>query len=94
MICEHEGCDKEGVECRIDDDSPCEYFCPEHAFEAGYCYCCGSFWGGIEEFDFGRIRGVCPHCRDEIESNESDGSDDDEIDYDDETWPIEMEADE
>lgn len=68
--CEKSGCDKSGIPCWLDDgEGDPEYLCAEHAFEAGYCSQCGVFWGGIDEFDFGRIRGLCPNCRDEVEAD-------------------------
>jgi hypothetical protein len=52
-----------------------EYLCPDHAFEAGYCAACGTFWAGIEEFDMGN--GLCPNCRAGInEEDDEDGSGD------------------
>lgn len=65
--CEHEGCNREGSPCFLnaDDkgDDPNGYYCFEHAQEAGFCYLCGMFWGGIESFDFGD--GRCDNCRSE-----------------------------
>lgn len=77
--CEHEGCNRLGVACQ-----PCgygeeaepepEYFCSDHAFDHGYCYACGGFWAGVEDFEFSRNR-LCSNCRDDL--------DDDPIDEDD-----------
>jgi uncharacterized protein (TIGR02996 family) len=81
--CQHEGCRAQGRPCVIEDE-PAEngtpqyetdYFCEEHAQEHGFCHCCGSFWGGIEAFDFDRA-GLCPNCRDQIDADFDDGSDD------------------
>jgi predicted amidophosphoribosyltransferase len=75
MTCEHEECTAEGQPCfLIDDqpDTPSYHFCAEHAFEEGFCPVCGTFWGGIESFDFGP--GICEHCT--AEMNE-DGDEED-----------------
>lgn len=51
-----------------------ENLCPDHAYEAGYCACCGDFWGGIESFDFDNPSMLCENCRDacDLENGEMD----------------------
>lgn len=80
--CEHDGCFKDGsVECHLNDyetwiannhvgDVPImtEYFCREHAYENGYCTCCGDFWGGIESFEFDNPLQVCETCLENYEN--------------------------
>jgi predicted amidophosphoribosyltransferase len=73
MTCEHEGCTDEGDPCFLTDDppdTPSYHFCAEHAFEEGFCPVCGTFWGGIESFDFGP--GVCEHCAAEMDEYDAD----------------------
>ena len=47
-----------------------ENFCCDHAFTNGYCICCGDFWGGVEDFDFGS--GLCDNCKEAIDCEQSD----------------------
>jgi len=91
--CEEPGCLELGAPCRVEDDDEPEYFCSEHAFQAGYCYCCGSFWGGIVEFDFAKIRGVCPHCRDQILADTCDPEPDEDYEPELEDLPYELSCD-
>lgn len=79
MTCEYTDengvrCQNEGQPCYLenDDEEPNAYYCGDHAQGAGFCVCCGSFWGGIERFDFGN--GLCEHCESEFD----DGVDDEE----------------
>lgn len=76
-------CKTEGVECRlrdvqageaVTDQTVIEYFCGEHAHAAGYCRCCGDFWGGVSAFDF-NPSGLCPHCQDQIDADFSEPGD-------------------
>ncbi len=71
--CRQDGCDEEGIECRLyafgDDGEVAEvfeYYCIDHCHNNGYCYMCGLFWSGFEEFDFPQyhkvIVGMCPPC--------------------------------
>lgn len=73
--CWHPGCYEKGTRCVIpwsdDDDLPYERYCPEHAVEYGYCCGCGLFCAGIDSFDFGRYRGLCDNCADEVRANEA-----------------------
>lgn len=82
--CEHEGRRGDGLPCFLPDDDrdlddPNGWYCPEHAQEHGFCWCCGDFWGGVESFDFGS--GLCEHCRDEVGDDEEDEDWDDDEGY-------------
>lgn len=55
---------------RLDGNDEMERYCHEHVTEKGFCYC-GIFCAGIESFDFGRYRGFCDNCADEIKANEA-----------------------
>lgn len=53
-----------------------DYYCAEHCYKNGYCYACGQFWAGSEDFDFSRSH-LCSNCRyEEMEDDEyiDDGS--------------------
>jgi len=80
-ICEAEDCEQMAeVICHLidyDDEHPngedvFSFYCIKHAKENGYCYCCGEFWAGLEEFDFaenyGHLKGCCPICSDMIKT--------------------------
>jgi hypothetical protein len=75
-LCEHEGCDKEAMQCHLldygDYTKPAvdvyNYYCPEHATEAGYCWMCGEFWAGNNEFDFEPSH-LCPNCKNEVDAD-------------------------
>lgn len=66
--CQHDGCESDGTFCYLYDHDEertiYEYYCSEHAQEHGYCYMCGNFWGGCEDFDFASS-GMCSNCRGE-----------------------------
>ncbi len=72
-ICFKRGCGREGVECFMPDyeaadeakQKPDEYYCVHHAHDAGYCWCCGQFWAGVESFDL--PDDLCENCRDEFD---------------------------
>lgn len=70
--CEHEGCFKDGsVECHVpaeQDIELIEHLCQDHAYEVGYCTLCGSFWGGIESFDFNNPQMLCENCLDQLKT--------------------------
>lgn len=94
MKCQTEGCEEtEIVHCWVHDLEldmwhHCTY-CTEHCHENGFCYCCGSFWGGIESFDFMNPSKLCEHCLDQIESDLGDcdeGYDEYCNDYDDDPY--------
>lgn len=71
--CEEEGCTREGIACYLPDNpiydgeqeaEPDNYYCGVHCHAQGFCCGCGSFWGGVESFDFGRgaRTGLCENC--------------------------------
>ena len=76
ILCEHAGCADDAMPCYLSEDllqDPpvvTEWFCPIHAFEAGYCMGCGQFWSGIESFDFGN--GFCEHCASAMDDEDDD----------------------
>jgi hypothetical protein len=51
-----------------------EYFCASHCQKNGFCYGCGEFWAGSENFDFGP--GYCSNCASEFEDNFDDDNED------------------
>ncbi len=52
------------------------YYCPSHCEQNGFCYLCGQFWsGGDEYFDFGGY-GVCSNCQHEFVEYDPDDFDD------------------
>jgi len=84
-ICQHQDCLQQGMQCRLNEyDYDGDYhftgesywwYCPEHAQVEGFCWYCGEFWGGCEAFDFNK-NGLCPNCKDEVDSElESDFED-------------------
>lgn len=70
--CQEEGCSKEGFPCRLFDHEVqrefISYFCSEHAQQNGFCWYCGEFWGGVEEFEF-EPTGCCPNCKDQFKAD-------------------------
>ena len=78
--CEHEGCDETNtVLCTLLDFPVGEegarehlyYYCPNHCHEEGFCWMCGHFWAGCEDFDFSESR-LCSNCRSEMKTEESE----------------------
>lgn len=69
QVCEEKDCNKPANLCRLFDYDKKEeiefWYCEEHAFKNGFCICCGEFWGGIEDFDFGN--GLCERCLEDVE---------------------------
>lgn len=70
------GCQNKGIKCLIpgaliDGEDEKMRYCSEHAAENGFCYSCGIFCAGIESFDFGRYRGLCDNCADEVRTSVS-----------------------
>lgn len=59
----------------IETQAPDEILCADHAFRAGYCHGCGSFYAGIDSFDFG-YDGLCEGCRLEFMPPEYDDHED------------------
>lgn len=53
---------------------PDERLCRDCAAKAGFCRCCGEFWGGIDSFEFTHP-GICDHCADDIRQDMEDESD-------------------
>lgn len=83
--CEHEGCFEDGsVECHVpeQDIELIERLCPDHAYESGYCSICGSFWGGIESFDFDNPSHLCEHCQEQIKAENCEEDEEDSLWYD------------
>ena len=78
-LCDAAGCANEGQPCWLPDagDEPSEYLCGDHAGRAGYCIGCGTFWGGVETFEFGPHAGWCDNCASEFETE--DDADDDPV---------------
>jgi hypothetical protein len=89
-ICEHKDCLAEGaVRCRlaiydyeggyyyIRDEI--YYYCADHCHEEGFCYGCGEFWGGCENFDFSPYH-LCSNCKDELD-DEADCEKEYDFDY-------------
>ena len=68
-ICQVEGCENKGIPCVLrwfNDEigryqTDVDYFCQDHCFEMGFCYKCGRFWAGVEDFEFSDTR-MCPEC--------------------------------
>lgn len=53
--CQEPGCTNSGSECFFPDSvKPDHYYCCSHAYKHGFCYGCGEFYGGIEQFEFPR----------------------------------------
>jgi len=80
--CMHDGCEEIGGLCYLGNyeaKEVYEYYCAEHAQEHGYCYMCGQFWAGIEDFDFAPS-GMCSNCRDEYLDEDEYGGDEAEYD--------------
>lgn len=85
--CQHEGCTEMGNPCWLPEydkpeghgDEPDMWYCDAHMHGAGFCRGCGTFWGGVESFDFGS--GFCEHCETEFDDDYDDDYYDD-FDYD------------
>lgn len=81
--CEHEGCNStDTIQCHLVDWQNVgmdnmeardlyEWLCAKHATEGGYCWMCGEFWAGCEEFDF-NLSHLCPNCKCEVDSDSGD----------------------
>jgi hypothetical protein len=64
----------------LKERSPDEVLCGEHASLAGYCRCCGDFWGGIDSFEFGHP-GLCDQCHDQIEADFAESEYEEDYDF-------------
>ena len=64
--CQVEGCGAPAIPCYLpgneQPDDPDDTVCCAHCGEAGYCWGCGTFCAGNEQFDFDP-RGLCENCR-------------------------------
>lgn len=76
--CDEPGCSREGSACYLpdalgeeSDPEPHAFYCAEHATKNGFCWSCGWFWSGVEDFDFDP-NGLCSNCRDEFGDDEPD----------------------
>lgn len=58
----YEGCNYEGEKWYFDHDES-ENYCYEHAGESGFCLWCGTFYGGVESFEFNNPGKICDNCR-------------------------------
>jgi hypothetical protein len=84
--CWQKSCQNKGIKCLIpgaliDDEDKKMRYCSEHAAENGFCYSCGIFCAGIESFDFGRYRGLCDNCADEVRASDSWDDYEQEMDF-------------
>lgn len=89
--CQEPDCTNSGSECFYpDSDTPDHYYCCSHASKNGFCYGCGQFYGGVEQFEFpqfyGNIEGFCPNCSEEIKEEWREA--DDDVEY--EEWEYEL----
>ncbi len=84
-ICQQDGCwERNAVPCFLPDydapdgrtAEPSYYYCTKHCHTQGFCWGCGTFWGGVNDFDFAPS-GLCEHCRSEYEDDDYDEEDDD-----------------
>ena len=73
------------LECRFHPwEKPDRYLCSACAMKEGFCCCCGLFCAGIDSFDFGefgRQRGYCDNCWDQIMADYDWDPDDADEDY-------------
>lgn len=94
--CETEGCQEEGNPCWLpgnyDADHPDFWHCGKHMHQEGFCWGCGTFWGGVESFDFGAgaRTGLCENC---LSSGEFDEDEDEEMDAVYSSYPFDGEGD-
>jgi len=71
--CEQNGCDEKAIECSLNDDEDSKfYYCPEHCYQNGFCFGCGNFFSGMEDFDFENPTHLCFNCRTEIEEEDEE----------------------
>lgn len=71
-LCEEPGCQNEAMECVLydydEDKEISSWYCTEHAHKNGFCWYCGHFWAGCEQFDFDPS-GLCPNCKWEVKND-------------------------
>jgi hypothetical protein len=73
FICEEPGCEEDAIICSLNDDEDTEeHFCPDHCYKHGYCFGCGNFFSGCEDFDFNNPSHLCSNCRTDAQ-NDDDG---------------------
>jgi len=81
--CDHKECLREDVELYIlhpeDNNIELFHYCPDHAQENGFCWLCGEFWGGVEEFEFDPS-GLCPNCAYDARMEKHEDMDEGEFD--------------
>ena len=65
-VCQHFNCKEDADVYHYTEDSPAEWLCPEHAGDEGFCYGCGYFLAGTEDFDFSPSKGLCGQCLDHL----------------------------
>lgn len=65
LQCEEEGCFNPGEPCWYDptQDEPDAHYCYDHMFDAGFCWGCHTFWGGVESFEFINPNHLCDNCK-------------------------------
>jgi len=87
FLCEEPGCDEQAIECYLNDDADTvEHFCPIHCYKNGYCYGCGNFFCGMEDFDFNNPSHLCFNCRTEVNSD----IEDEELSTEMSEWDLEL----
>lgn len=73
-MCQEKDCQNPAIQCTIPNgidndgkeyDESYEYYCSEHARDAGFCCCCGTFIAGWRDFS-----DLCENCEDETTSND------------------------
>ena len=91
-MCHEPGCTEHGMACWLPDyygtggTRPDAYYCHRHIEHTGFCKGCGSFWGGIESFDFALhgYPGYCDNCAFQLRADDRpwNGPDDYDDGYD------------
>ncbi len=74
--CEQACCEEPGISCLLNDDEETEFhFCAAHCYQNGFCFGCGNFWGGVEDFEFNNPAHLCSNCRTDpdFEEDAADG---------------------
>ncbi|WP_254562169.1 hypothetical protein [Dyadobacter diqingensis] len=73
-ICGKCGSDDEVTEVFIDDESQGEA-CIKCCEEEGYCFGCGQYSGGFDEYEFSDIGPYCEQCQEQIKDAFGDEED-------------------